>query len=85
MTQSCMSSKHWTSSECLYVHMHRVRNRQFRNNSWLLLHDNVPTHCMVNVKQFLASKLISVIRHHPDHQKTSLPQGQTGPKKTAPQ
>jgi len=43
------------------MHMHRVRNGQFRNNNWLLSHDNASTHCTLNVKQFLASKLLSVI------------------------
>jgi len=31
----------------------------------MLLHDNMPAHCAVNVKQFLASKSICVIQHPP--------------------
>jgi hypothetical protein len=42
--------------------MHHARNVQFQNNSWLLLHDNVPAHCTLKVKQFLASTSISVIQ-----------------------
>jgi len=47
--------------KCLYMHMCCARNKQLRNNPWLLLHDNMPTHCALNVKQFLASILICVI------------------------
>jgi len=32
---------------------------------WLLLHDNSPAHCTLNVKQFLASKSIWVIQLPP--------------------
>jgi hypothetical protein len=31
--------------ERLYMHMRFARNKQLRNNPWLLLHDNMPTHC----------------------------------------
>jgi hypothetical protein len=51
--------------ECLYMYVHHVRNEQFQNNSWLLLNDNAPAHCALNVKQFLASKSICVIHHPP--------------------
>jgi hypothetical protein len=36
-----------------------------RNNSWLLLNDNTPASCALNVKQFLASKSICVIQYLP--------------------
>jgi hypothetical protein len=45
--------------------MHRVNNGQFHSNSWLLLHDTAPTHCTLNVKQFLASKSICVFQASP--------------------
>ena len=51
--------------ERLHACMRRVNNGQFHSNSWMLLHDNAPTHCALNVKQFLASKSIRVIQHHP--------------------
>jgi hypothetical protein len=51
--------------ERLYARMRRVRNEQFRNNSWLLLHDNTPSHCALHVKQFLGSKWICAIQHPP--------------------
>jgi hypothetical protein len=54
--------------ERLYARMRRVRNEQFRNNRWLLLHDNAPAHCALNLKQFLASKSVFVIQHPPTRQ-----------------
>lgn len=54
--------------EHMHACMRHVRNEQFQSNSWLLLHDNVPIHCMLNVQQFLASKSICVIQHPPTHQ-----------------
>lgn len=53
MTQSCPSSDHWSSSKHLCICMHHVRNRQFQNNSWLLLHDNTPAHCTWMWSSFL--------------------------------
>lgn len=60
--------------------MCHIRNEQFRNNSWVLLHDNAPTHYMLKVKQFLAAKLICMIQQPHTcqiwHQQTSsLPKG----------
>jgi methionyl-tRNA synthetase len=51
--------------ERLYMDMRCARNKQLRNNPWLLLHDNMPTRCAVNVKHFLASISICVIQHPP--------------------
>jgi hypothetical protein len=49
--------------ECLHMRLCHVRIEQFQNNSWLLLDDNMPNHCVLNIKEFLASKLICVIQH----------------------
>ena len=54
--------------EHMYACMYNVRNEQFQSNSWLLLHDNVPIHCILNVRQFLSSKSICVIQHPPSCQ-----------------
>jgi hypothetical protein len=74
--------------ERMHACMRHVSNGQFHSNSWLLMHDNAPTHCTLNVKQFLASKSICVIQHHPYLPDMalalfSLPKGETGPKWTA--
>lgn len=45
--------------ECPHACMRHVSNRQFHGNSLLLSHD-MPTHCTLNEKQFLASKSIHV-------------------------
>jgi len=75
--------------ERFYMHMRCARNKQLRNNPWLLLHDNMPTHCALNVKQFLASILICVIQHPPYLPDLALtvsfflPEGETAPKRRA--
>jgi hypothetical protein len=35
----------------------------FDTYSWLLLHDNAPSHCTLNVKHLLAKKAITTIKH----------------------
>jgi hypothetical protein len=37
----------------------------FANNSWILYHDNAPSHTALSVREFLASKQITVLEHHP--------------------
>jgi len=37
----------------------------WKNNNWLLHHDNAPTHTSIIVRQFLTSKNITVIPHPP--------------------
>jgi hypothetical protein len=74
--------------ERLHARRRHVSNRQFKSNSWLLLRDNMPTHCMLNVKQFLASKSVCVFQHPPYLPDMalalfSLPKGETGPIWTA--
>jgi hypothetical protein len=49
----------------LYGCMRRVRRDLFDTNSWLLLHDNAPSHFALNVKHFLAKKAITTIEHPP--------------------
>jgi hypothetical protein len=45
--------------------MRRVIKLAVTKHRWLLLHDNAPAHCTLNVKQFLASKSICVIQLSP--------------------
>ena len=72
--------------ERLHACVRHVSNGQFHSDSWLLSHD-VPTHCTLNVKQFLASKSRCVIQHHPYSPDMasalfSFPEGEIGPKWT---
>ena len=39
------------------------RPERFANNSWILLHDNAPAHTALSVREFLATKQISVLEH----------------------
>jgi histone-lysine N-methyltransferase SETMAR len=41
------------------------RRDLFDTDSWLLLHDNAPSHCALNVKHLLAKKAITTIEHLP--------------------
>lgn len=41
------------------------RPELFTNNSWLLHHDNAPAHTALSVREFLASKQITVLEHPP--------------------
>jgi len=51
--------------EGLYARILRVIKLAVPKHRWLLLHDNAPAHCTLNVKQFLASKSICVIQLPP--------------------
>ena len=35
----------------------------FANNSWILHHDNAPAHMALSVREFLATKQITVLKH----------------------
>ena len=35
----------------------------FANNSWILHHDNAPAHTTLSVREFLATKQITVLEH----------------------
>ena len=40
---------------------------KWRTNSWLLLYNNAPAHWLVLVKDFLAKKNMTTLKHHPHH------------------
>ena len=44
----------------------RKRPELFANNSWILHHDNAPAHTALSVREFLATKQITVLEH-PDY------------------
>jgi hypothetical protein len=37
--------------------------RNFANNSWILHHDNAPAHTALSVREFLATKQITVLEY----------------------
>ena len=39
------------------------RPKLFANNSWILHHDNAPAHTVLSVREFLATKQITVLEH----------------------
>jgi len=41
----------------------RKRPELFANNSWILHHDNAPAHAALSVREFLATKQITVLEH----------------------
>ena len=41
----------------------RKRPKLFANNSWILHHDNAPAHTALSVREFLATKQITVFEH----------------------
>ena len=41
----------------------RKRHELFANNSWILHHDNAPAHTALPVREFLATKQITVLEH----------------------
>jgi transposase len=41
----------------------RKRPELFANNSWILHHDNAPAHTALSVREFLATKQITVLEH----------------------
>ena len=41
----------------------RKRPDLFASNSWILHHDNAPAHTALSVREFLASKQITVLEH----------------------
>ena len=45
----------------------RKRPEHFANNSWILHHDNAPAHTALSVKEFLATKQITVWNTLPVH------------------
>jgi hypothetical protein len=43
----------------------RERPERWRNQDWLLHHDNAPAHTALSVQLFLAAKNTAVVPHHP--------------------
>jgi len=49
--------------ESLRGKVRRKRPELFANNSWILHHDNAPAHTTLSVREFLATKQITVLEH----------------------
>jgi len=49
--------------ERLREKVRRKRPEIFANNSWILHHDNAPAHTALSVREFLATKQITVLKH----------------------
>ena len=47
----------------LHEKVRRKRPEHFANNSWILHHDNAPAHTALSVREFLATKQITVSEH----------------------
>ena len=45
--------------------IHHVRPELHRTGQWMLLHDNVPAHCVIRVHQFLAQRGVPLLEHPP--------------------
>ena len=43
----------------------RKRPEKWSTNNWFLLHDNVPTHPLVVIKDFLAHNNVTTLGHSP--------------------
>ncbi|KAJ4448244.1 hypothetical protein ANN_10258 [Periplaneta americana] len=49
----------------LLQRIRRVRPELHKTGKWMLLHYNVPAHCAIRVRQFLAHKMVTVLEHPP--------------------
>jgi len=49
--------------ERLHEKVRRKRPELFANNSWILQHDSAPAHTALSVREFLATKQITVLEH----------------------
>ena len=49
--------------ERLREKVRRKRPKLSANNSWILHHDNAPAHTALSVREFLATKQITVLEH----------------------
>ena len=47
----------------LHEKVRRKRPELFANNSWIMHHDNAPAHTALSVREFLATKQITVLEH----------------------
>ena len=52
----------------------RKRPDLFANNSWILHHDNAPAHTTLSVREFLATKQITVLEHPANSPHFSVPE-----------
>ena len=43
----------------------RIRSELHRTGKWMLLHDNVPAHSAIGVRQLLTQKMVAVLDHPP--------------------
>jgi len=48
---------------CVVLYTVCVQMWTFANNSWILQHDNAPAHTALSVREFLATKQITVLEH----------------------
>ena len=46
-----------------YWKVRRKQPKLFAKNSWILHHDNAPAHTALSVREFLATKQITVLKH----------------------
>jgi len=53
----------WKYCKRLREKVRRKRSEHFANNSWILHHDNAPAHTALSVREFLATKQITVLEH----------------------
>ena len=51
--------------KCLWEKVRRKRPDQWRNNTWLLHHDNVPAHAALLTRWFLTDNNMTVVPHPP--------------------
>jgi len=49
--------------KCLQENVQRKRPNQWRNNTWLLHHDNAPAHAALLTRQFLTNNNMTVVPH----------------------
>jgi len=72
----CLLWQHWTKAnktvnQVYYLEVmkrlreivRRTRPEFFASNSWILHHDNAPTHTALSVMEFLVTKQITVLEH----------------------
>ena len=60
---SCVVVDLWQSLSEWREKVGRKRPEIFANNSWILHHDNAPAHTALSVREFLATKQITVLEH----------------------
>ena len=61
--QTINSAFHQAGLNRLVQRIRRVRPELHRTVKWMLLHDKVPAHSAIRVRQFLAQKMVAVLDH----------------------